>query len=292
MAILRLIRRRIKSINNISKIARGMELVAASKMRKAQQQALMGKIYTQKIQEAVGELCLKIDPELHPLLNPGNPQGKTLVILISTNRGLCGGLNASLFREVNRWFPVEDVSLTCSVDYVTLGKKGQDFVVKTGRKLLGDFSKNYPFAQNVAAVTALVVNEFLKGEYGKIFLAFNDFISALHQEPTKKLLLPLTTLELMIEEEERLPIWGEFIIEPSPIEVLNALLLHYLEIQVRSSILEAEASEHSARMIAMKNATENALSLQAELSLIYNKARQESITYEIADMTRAKVAMD
>lgn len=304
MATLRLIKRRIKSVGNISQITKGMQMVAASKMRKAQEQAQAGKIYAQKILEAVGELCAKIDPRLHPLLTSGNSSGKRLVILISTNKGLCGGLNTNLFREVSLWFPAErdEVSSTTEFvsqprkneqcEFVTMGKKSQDFVVRTGRVLVADFSDKYPFVQNVSAVTTLAVEGFLKGEYKEVFLVFNSFVSALAQRPVKKPLLPLTTLELELKEEERLPIWGEFLIEPSPEEVLNSLLPHYLEIQLRSSILEAEASEHSARMLAMKNATDNALSLIAELTLEYNKLRQEAITYEIADMIRTKVAME
>jgi len=281
----------MKSVVNISKITRGMQMVAASKMRKAQQEAMAGKVYAQKILKAVGELCAKTDPKLHPLLRQGDKRGKILVILISTNKGLCGGLNTNLFKAVHHWFFQKEENSSSSIVFITMGRKGREFVIKTGRQLIADFSRNYPFIQDVPALTSLIVDGFLKGEYRQVFLVFNEFISVFKQRPLKKPLLPLTTLEFLLTAEEKLPIWGDFLIEPSPVAVLNSLLPHYLEIEMRSAILEAEAGEHSARMMAMKNATDNAVSLSAELSLEYNKARQETITNEIADITRAREVM-
>lgn len=264
-------------------------MVAASKMRRAQERALAGKPYAGKIADMVRELVSRTDGELHPLLKQGNPKGKLLVILISTNKGLAGGLNTTLFRQMTKWFGKEQ-----SLDVVTFGKKGQQFAVRTGKALLADFSPELPYTQHVAAVTKLAADGYINGTYRMVYVVYNAFVSALKQQPTKKILLPLDASEA----EEQANLAGEtadnreFLIEPGPREVLSALLPHYVENQIRSAMLEADASEHSARMIAMKNATDAALDLMDGLTLVYNKARQEKITNEIADIVTARLAVE
>lgn len=286
MASIRLIRRRIRSTKNIAQITRAMEMVAASKMKKAQDAALQGRAYANKIYEATRQLVAKTEKEAHPLLTAGSPSGKTLVVLISTTKGLCGGLNTNLFREIIRSFPTSQKTV-----FVTIGKKGESFIVNTGRSLAADFSEIIPFYESVSAVTDLFVEGFLNGTYKEVYVAYNKFENALKQTPKKLLLLPLTAMpeaETMEESEE----FEQFVIEPDTDDVLEHLLPHYLENQLRSAIFEAEASEHSARMIAMKNATDAAMDFMAQLSMLYNKARQEKITYEIADMVTARMAFD
>ncbi len=287
MASIRLIRRRIKSAQNIAQITRAMQMVAASKMKKAQELASQGKLYADKIYTATRELAGRTE-STHPLLGNGNAAGKPLVVLISTNKGLCGGLNTTLFRQFLQWFPRD-----AKTDVVALGKKGASFVVRSGASLSADFSDTMPFAGAVPAITQMVVNGFTAGTYREIHVVYSGFVNALKQEPVRKLLLPLTGFspdELKRVKDEGL-YFSEFVIEPGVDDVLSTLLPHYLENQLRSAILEAEASEHSARMIAMKNATDAALDFQEALTLLLNKARQEKITYEIADMVTARMAV-
>lgn len=286
MANIRLIKRRIKSAQNISQITKAMEMVAASKMKKAQDQALLSKPYTQKILEAVKDLGGRVDKSKHPLLSSGNPNGKILIVLLSTNKGLCGGLNTNLFRMVLSHYHNEK-----SLDFISVGKKSENFVIRYGKNLIADFSQKVPFKENVPALTDLVINEYIKGYYKQVYLVYNSFINALKQTPTIKIILPISDIDISEKTTDEKK-YNEFLIEPSVGEVLNSLLPHFIENQIRSAIAEAEASEHSARMIAMKNATEAALDFVEELTLVYNKARQEKITYEIADMVTARMAFD
>jgi F-type H+-transporting ATPase subunit gamma len=285
MANIRLIKRRIKSAQNIAQITRAMEMVAASKMKKAQDQAILGKPYTEKIYQAVQELAGHVVKKFHPLLSLGNPAGRILVILISTNKGLCGGLNTNLFRMVQSLWGEER-----NIDFISIGKKGENFIIRSDKKLIADFSQKIPFVESVPAVTEILVNGFVAGNYKEIYLAYNTFITALKQMPTKKMILPLTAFE-EIEVKPEIQ-FSEFLIEPNIDDVLENLLPHYLENQIRTAIYETEACEHSARMIAMKNATDAALDFMGELTLMFNKARQEKITYEIADMVTARMAVE
>ncbi len=283
MANIRLIKQRIKSAQNIAQITKAMELVAASKMKKAQAAALSGKAYAQKIYDMVIRLAASADAVHHPLLSKVvNPVGKRLVVFLSTNKGLCGGLNANLFR-----FLVTEYKDSTS-EYISLGKKGTAFLVRAGMTLKADFSETAGVQGRISAITDFIVTSFVGGEYDSVDLVYNDFASVVKQIPKKKTILPLT-IESGITKSTGKP--QEFLIEPSVHEVFDALLPHYLENQIRDAVLQAEASEHSARMIAMRNATDNALSLTEELTLMYNKARQEGITYEITDMVTARLAV-
>jgi len=286
MASIRIIRRRIKSAKNIAQITKAMELVAASKMKKAQAAALSGKLYAQKIYDMVIRSSTSVDTAIHPYLTkPQVLTGKRLVILISTNKGLCGGLNSNLFRYYMRTFQTLP-----AIDTITIGKKGAETVVRLGGKLLADFSTP-PFIDAVPALTELFTKEYLRGSYDGVDIVSNEFKSALQQQPRKKTLLPLTISTIDTNDTIQ-PHGQESLIEPSKKEVFDALLPHYIENQLRDAILQSEASEHSARMVAMRNATDNALSLIDELTLIYNKERQAKITYEIADLVTARLAAE
>jgi len=285
MANIRLVKRRIRSAANIAQITKAMELVAAAKMKKAQAQALAGKLYAQKIYSLVIQLAQKTQISLHPLLSrPNVLSGKRLIILISTNKGLCGGLNNNLFRSFWQNYPHLK-----EADFISLGSKGGEFLSRSGGNLVADFSTHIPFVEVVPALTELITREYLKGKYDGIDLFFNEFISALKQQPKKKTILPLT-LEATGETADTKA--GEFLLEPSAREVLEALLPHYLENQIRDAVIQADASEHSARMIAMHNATDNADALTQELTLIYNKVRQEKITSEILDIVTARLTVE
>lgn len=288
MASIRILRRRIKSAKNIAQITKAMELVAASKMKKAQLQAIAGKMYAEKIYEMVTNLASRTEVTNHPyLVRPATLTGKRLIILISTTKGLCGGLNSNLFR-----FCLKTYSDFSKHDVVTVGKKGAALVVRLGANLKADFSDTTPFVASVPAIVELMVSEFLAGHYDGVDVMYNEFKSALVQTPKKKTVLPLTIEASAVTNEDTSDSFSEFVIEPSKKEVFDALLPHYLENQIRDAILQAEASEQSARMVAMRNATDNALSLIDGLTLMYNKERQAKITFEIADIVTARLAAE
>ncbi len=285
MANIRLIKRRIKSAKNIAQITKAMELVAAAKMKKAQAAALSGKLYAEKIYATVMRLSKRTDFRNHALLLTPKPTGKRLVVLLSTNKGLCGGLNTSLFRFFVRQYP----SLS-KHDVVTIGKKGADFITRLGHGVTADFSDTTPWERVVPALVEYLTERFLTGTYDAVDLVSHEFLSITKQEPKAKTVLPLTISGDAAGQDEEGTY--EFLIEPSVETVFAALLPHYVENQIRDAILQAEAAEHSARMIAMHNATDNANSLQDDLTLLYNKARQEKITYEITDMVTARLAVE
>lgn len=281
MANIRLIKGRIKSARNIAQITKAMELVAASKMKKAQLTALAGKMYADRIYDMVMRLSQKVDYVHHPLLTkPKNVTGNRLVVLLSTNKGLCGALNTNLFRFLHHTYSES------SQEFVTVGTKGADFVTKLGKPIIADFSETQPFINIAPALTALVTEKFLSGQYDKVDIVFSEFLSTISQRPVTKTLLPLSIESVPVVKPAEL----DFLIEPDVKSVFESLLPHYLENQIMDAILQAEASEHSARMIAMRNATDNAMSLTEELTLVYNKARQEKITSEITDMITARMA--
>ncbi len=284
MANIRLIKRRIKSAKNIAQITKAMELVAAAKMKKAQAAALSGKLYAQKIYEMVMRLAKRTDFRNHKLLQTPPLTGKRLVVLLSTNKGLCGGLNTSLFRFFMKQYPHN-----ASYDVVSIGKKGADFVTRLGHGVKADFSDTTPWERVVPALVAYLTEQFLTESYDAVDLVSNEFLSVSKQIPRMKTILPLTITGEAAQDDEGT---YEFLIEPSVEEVFAALLPHYVENQIRDAVLQAEAAEHSARMIAMHNATDNANSLQDDLTLQYNKARQEKITYEITDMVTARLAVE
>lgn len=284
MANIRLIKRRIKSAGNIAQITRAMELVAASKMKRAQAAAIAGKTYAQKIYDMVIRLSAKADTQKHPLLRrAASVNEKRLLVLVSTNKGLCGGLNTNLFR-----FALSQYRNMKDVHAVSVGKKGTAMLIRAGATLTADFSDTVSFSRAVPALVAFITESYTSGTYTHVDVVFSEFLSVVKQEPRMKTLLPIT-IGAIPEKEKDKPI--EFLIEPSVDEVFEALLPHYIENQLRDALFQAEASEHSARMVAMRNATDNAMALMEELTLLYNKARQEKITYEITDMVTARLAV-
>ncbi len=292
MASDKLIKRRIKSAKNIAQITKAMQMVAASKMKKAQNLALSGRPYAEKIAEMVKKFIKNIDKNLHPLLNI-NQQGRTLVILMTTNKGLCGGLNNNLYKKLHEWFSKDEIN---NAVFATLGKKGESLLTHNEYKLVADFSEKQPFYSQIPALTTLVANGYSSGEYRRVYVVFNNFINALTQEPVRNLILPISELNFLKSNQSvktKVDDSNEdFIVEPSIDALLDTLLFSYLENQMRDAVYEAEASEHSARMLAMKYATDNASELIKLLTLEYNKARQEKITYEIADMVTARLAIN
>ena len=285
MANTKEIRRRIKSIRNTAQITKAMQMVAASKMRRAQQQALAGRPYATVMNKVFVSLQKRTDPQLHPLLQVREVK-KELVIVISTDKGLAGALNTNLLREAARF----DLAKT---GYVVAGRKARQFLIRTKRELLADFElKDAPTFVETKPIANFVIEKFLKAEVDKVSVLFTHFINTINQRPVVETLLPISAFDLPKGEVEEGsdPLLG-YIFEPKPEAVLDSMLPYYIQYQVFQNILDARASEHSARMVAMKNATDNALQFIKDLTLEYNKMRQESITTELLEIATAQMAL-
>lgn len=281
MATLRQIRRRIRSIQNTAKITKAMELVAASKMRRAQARALAGRPYAEKMRWVLADLAETVpfqDPEtLHPLLRRREEVQAIEVVLITPDRGLCGGLPANLNRRA-AGFILESGKPT---RIVAVGRKGRDFMRRSGQDIVADFINmgDNPSYEDVRPIAQVAMQDFIAGEADEVYLIYAHFVSTMVQRPEVFKLLP-------VEPPAEAATWGvDYIYEPHRDAVLAELLPRYVERQLYEAVLEAIASEQSARMVAMRNATENANDMIRELTLVYNKARQDAITKELLDIT-------
>ena len=289
MASTRDIRRRIKSIRNTAQITKAMQMVAASKMRRAQQAALAGRPYATLLNRVLVSLQQRTDPKLHPLLEV-RPVQKELVIIISSDKGLAGALNTNLFREVIAFEPEKTI-------YVVSGRKARQFVARTRRELLADFElKDAPAFVETKVIARFAAEKFLAHEVDKVSVAYTHFINTINQRPVVETLLPISPFDLgqttkgAPEETSHDPMVG-YLFEPSAEGVLDYMLPYYLQYQVYQMILDARASEHSSRMVAMKNATDNAHQFIKDLTLEYNKMRQAGITTELLEIATAQMAL-
>jgi F-type H+-transporting ATPase subunit gamma len=297
MANLRDIRRRIKSVKNTAQITRAMQLVAAAKMKKAQDQAMAGREYAQHLTQMLYDIRTNFSEESHALLErrEGN---RELVLIISTDKGLCGPLNTNLARKLRS-------ETSASADYVTVGRKLRILCEKLGRNVIADFTVKdpVPFAQ-VRPLAKFLTSQFLEGNYDKVSIAFTSFVNTLRQEPEVVTLLPIRGHKdgetqafeeigtgFNTESHKNDP-QRDYTFEPNPAEVLAAILPLYINYEVFQAVLESRASEHSARMVAMKGATDNAKKFIKELTLEYNKLRQGAITAELLEITTAMKAME
>ncbi len=276
---LREIRRRIRSIQSTAKITRAMELVAASKMRRAQLNALAGRPYAEKMRWVLADLAETIpllDPEeLHPLLQ--RREEKTIEIIhITPDRGLSGGLPTMLNRKVAQFI----VERALPVRTIAAGKKGRDFLRRTGQNVIAEFTgmSDNPTYADVRPIAQAAMQDYSSGEVDGVYLVYAHFVNTVLQRPEVFKLLPVEP----VEDKATMAI--DYIYEPDREAVLAELLPRYVERQVYEAMLEAIASEQSARMVAMRNATDNANDLMKDLTLVYNKARQESITSELLDI--------
>ncbi|MGC1479229.1 MAG: ATP synthase F1 subunit gamma [Chthoniobacterales bacterium] len=279
------IRRRIKSVKNTAQITKAMQMVAASKMRKAQQLATAGHPYAEVLNRVLVSLQDRVDHTLHPLLDV-REVNRELVLVISTDKGLCGGLNTNLFRELAQFD-------SAKTDFVSSGRKAKQFLARTKRNLLADFelSDQPAFAQS-KQISKFVIEKFLNGEVDRVTVLFSKFVNTLTQTPRAFQLLPISpTLVNEAAESADSGAGGGFLFEPDAHEVLDAILPYYVHFGVFQMVLDARASEHSARMVAMKNATDNAKNLVKDLTLEYNKVRQASITSELLEITTAQMAL-
>lgn len=266
-------------------------MVASSKMRKAQLAALAGRPYAEKMNTMLADATATVVDFSHPLMEQRGGK-KRAVILVSTDKGLCGALNSNLFREAGKF----DKDTTV---YVCAGKKGAQFVSRTRRQLAAEFTyKDSPSFAEARVISKFAQDLFLKGEVDHVDILFTNFVSTLVQKPEVKTLLPIGEIKGVQagvdghETHSELKGSGlEFQFEPNAAQVLGELLPHYLNFQVFQILLEAKASEHSSRMVAMKNATDNAKQLIKDLTLEYNKLRQANITKELLEITTAQMAL-
>ncbi len=278
-----------------------MELVAASKMRKAQLATLATRSYADRAWAFIADLAVKTDPSLHPLLAQKPEIKKVCLVLITSDRGLCGGFNAQMIRKAAE-FIKRQTSEGREVEIVTVGKKGRDFSVRHKFKIAADFVNLSSVTKlvEIKAVSKIILDDFMGGKYDEIYLAYTDFISTIIQKPKLVRLLPVSRerdVELgRVGREKETATTPErdyeFLFEPSPDQVLSHLLPRLVEMQIYQAILESNASEHSARMVAMKNASEAAADMIFDLTLSYNQARQAAITKEIAEIAGGKAALE
>ncbi len=274
----RLLRRRIRSIQSTAKITRAMEMIATAKMKRAQEQALAGRPYSDKITQVIADLAAEFagDGAVHPLLEKRNVN-KIAVVHITSDRGLCGGLNANMNRLTARFMLEQNVPITL----ITVGRKGRDFMYRQQRDVRAEFTKinDRPSMLETLPISRIIIDDYTTGYIDQVYLAYTRFVTTMVQNPTLELLLPIEPAIIPKTETK------EFIYEPDPVFVLDELLPRFVEMRIYHSIREAIASEQSARMVAMRSATDNANDVIEDLTLILNKARQEMITKELLDIT-------
>ena len=278
MASQRDIRRRIGAVRNIRQITRAMQFVAASKLKRAQDATLAARPYSEKLDEVLADVAAVLLGDEHPLLATADPAGKRLIVLITTDRPLAGPLTSNAVR-----FTLREVvdQAAGGVTMVTVGRKGRDAIRRAGIPIEAHFAGfgDRPTFADVLPLARLVTDDYLSGAYARIDVIYPHFVSTLTQQPTLGRILPI------VASNDTAGIPGnQFIFEPSPSAVLEQLLPRYVATRLYQAVLEAKASEESSRMVAMKNATENAEELIEDLTLSYNKVRQANITREMIEI--------
>lgn len=290
----RLIKRRIKSVGNTKKITAAMELVAASKMKKAVAATSASRPYSRLGKEMIEALSGTLSEELsHPLLRENVKLKQVLLIVISSDRGLAGGYNSQLLKKTME-FIKKETAAGAEFEYITVGKKSQDAIKKMGGLIVAAFlnMSNNPSVASTRTISEIAMREFMAGKYCRVFLAYTNFISPLRQVAKVTELLPLRKEDIELGEQETLESAKEYIFEPNPFSVLDAMLPRLVETEVFQAILESTASEHSSRMLAMRNATDAAGEMIDDLTFTYNQARQAGITREISEIAAGKAALE
>ncbi len=300
MPSLKDIRGRIGSVRNIAQITRAMEMVAASRMKRAQDSILAARPYADELEGALSRVAgaAGLSEEIDPLL-ASRPVKRAAIIVITTDRGLAGSLNANATRSVLRWVAHRASGSGASgsngesaveVEAITVGRKGRDALRRAGVPIAAHFAQlgDRPSFGDVTPIARLVTEDFLAEKYDEIDIAYSTFVSTLAQKPEIDTILPVVRPE-MAEDTELSN--DEYLFEPSPEAVLRRLLPHYVAINIYRAVLENNASEQSARMIAMRNSTENANELIDDLTLVYNKTRQATITREMIEIASGAEAL-
>ena len=291
MASLRDIRRRIRSVKNTAKITRAMQMVAASRMRRAQQRVIAARPYADAMRSLISELAGAGGEDLHPLLVQ-RPIDTVGIVLMTSDRGLAGALNTNIIRRGSQLIleagsqDKPNSTEKRDVELITVGRKGQDFMARRGHKLLGTFTQlgDQPGYMDLIGVGRVVMDSYMQGVMDECWLVYPQFVNTLIQRPTAVRLLPIVP-----SDPTARPV--DYIYEPDAAEILNELLPRYVEVSIYQAVLETIASEHSARMVAMRSATDNANDLVQTLTLTYNKARQATITAEVTEIASAAEAL-
>jgi F-type H+-transporting ATPase subunit gamma len=292
MASAREMRMRIRSVKNISQVTRALEAVSASKVRKAMAAVSATRAYASKAWQVLTHIARQPGREnLHPLLTRRPEVRNVLVLVVSGDRGLAGAYNTNVIRYVAQRFGASETPMR----YIAIGRKGRDMLMRRRRQVIAEFS-NLPAAPSFADVSAIgrmAVDEFLKGEADEVYLIYTHFINMAMQEAVLKKLLPLEVSDETgrVEAYEHKHLTAAYIYEPAESEILDEIVPRFTALQVYQAILESLASEHAARMVAMRNATDNALELVGDLQLQYNKARQQTITNDLLDIAGGAEAL-
>lgn len=292
MSAVREIRRRIRSVKNMAQITKAMEAVSASKMRRALDNVMASRAYSQRMWDVINDLVDRYTTPngkpLHSLLAPPPPTGRVALMLVTADRGLCGSYNVEIIRQGLR-FIRERQEEGLSVKLLTVGQRGRNYMIRLGADVIAEITKlsDRPTLLDTVPITRVLLEGWERGEFSAVCLAYTNFINVLARKPIIQPLLPLTSFTAAIEGSK-----VDYIYEPDPLTVLSQLLPRFVEVQVYQAILESLASEHSARMVSMRNATENANELTQELTLSYNKARQAAITKEITELTGGAASLE
>ena len=285
MPSVRQIRRRIRSVENTAKITKAMSMIAASKMRRAQESALSGRPYSERIQSLLSHLAAQPQDEerLPPLLRRRDVNS-VQVVVITPDRGLTGGLNSNINRAAAQFI----VGQSAKVRVICVGRKGRDFMVRSGQDVRAVFTEmpDRPQLTDVTPITRLVIDAYTREEADAVYLVYAGFVNTTTQRPVVQSLLPVEPADLRPQEAVG------YIYEPFDLTVLSALLPRFVEMQTYHAVLEGIASEQSARMVAMRSATDNALSMAEDLTLVMNKVRQETITRELLDIIGGAAAVE
>jgi len=302
MASTRELRRRIGSVKNISQVTRAMQMVAASKMRRAQENVLATRAYSERAWRILAHLASQRaeTEELHALLRRCESLRHVAMILITSDRGLCGGYNHSILRVAHDYTAAcqqEDEPIT--VEFITVGRRGASYMSRYGRPVLAEFTgiPDQPRLTDVTAVARIALDGYRDGKYDLVVLAYTDFVNTLTQKPVVKRLLPVVIGEACEEAmaeyipEDEPAVVPKYIYEPGARMILDTVVPRFVELRLYQALLESTASEHSARMVAMRNATENAMELIDDLTLTYNQARQQDITNEMLDIAGGAEAL-
>ncbi len=285
MANAREVKQRIKSVKNISQVTRALQAVSASKVRKAIDQLEDTRPYSVKAWQVLQHIAKQPDRStLHPILVKNSSVKRIIAIVISGDRGLAGAYNSNLIRTVESW----SKSIEVPIQYITVGKRGRDLLLRRGKEIMAEFSNlpAEPSYNDISPVGRIAVDTLLNNEVEEVYLIYTRFVNRMNHRPVIKKLLPLETDvdERVKSFSETEPLIGGYIFEPDQKSILEEIIPRFTILQVFHAVIESLASEHSARMIAMKNATDNATALADALQLEYNKARQQAITNEMLDI--------
>lgn len=293
------LRKRIRSISNIGQVTRALEAVSASRVRKAQAQVLATRPYARKSWQVLLHIATQVgaSTELHPLLEVREEIRSASLVLLTSDGGLCGAFNTNIIRKAGEFIRASGWPITL----VTVGRKGRDSMYRSGRTIGADFGKisENPSILEVTPIARTVMDDFVSGQVDIVYLAYMEFVNTLVQRPVIRRLLPIRPLDTenqaMAEYTDDAPMdeggASEFVYEPNPTAILNEMLPRCTELQIYQAVLESQASEHSARMVAMRSASENAEALVADLTLTRNKVRQAAITGELLDIAGGAEAL-